>query len=72
MTFKDHIMPSSFDSSYREKYDADKMNAVSLMNQKLLQKTLFNKKLLSLEFLLSKRPTRWPQVEYEGILAKER
>ena len=40
-------------ASQKEKYDAGKMNAVSLLSQKLLQKNIFSKKLLFLKFLLS-------------------
>ena len=44
----------SFDASRQEKHDADKINVVSLLSQKLLQKNVFfAKKLLFLEFLLS-------------------
>ena len=44
---------SSFDASSREKYDTGKMHAVSLLSLKLLQKNLYNKKLLLLEFFIS-------------------
>ena len=43
---------SSFNASQEEKYDAGKMNAVPLPSQKLLQKSLLQKRLF-LEFLLS-------------------
>ena len=46
----------SFDASRQEKHDAGKINVVSLLSQKLLQKkkTIFaKKKRLFLEFLLS-------------------
>ena len=41
-----------FDASQNEKYDSGKMNVVSLLSQKLLEKNLFRKKRLFLEFLL--------------------
>ena len=44
---------SSFDASQEGKYDAGKMNGVSLLSQKVLQKSLFSEKRLLLEFLLS-------------------
>ena len=44
---------TSFDASKQEKHYAGKINVVSLLNQKLLQKKYFWKKLLFLEFLLS-------------------
>ena len=40
-------------ASQKEKYDAGKMNAVSLLSQKLLQKQYSWQKRLFLEFLLS-------------------
>ena len=43
----------SFDAYKQAKYDAGKINVVSLLSQKLLQKNLFRKKRLFLEFLLS-------------------
>ena len=44
----------SFDASRQEKHDTGKINVVSLLNQKLLQKkTFFRRKWLFLEFLLS-------------------
>ena len=44
---------SSFDVSQKEEYDADKVNVVSLLSQQLLQKNLFRKERLFLEFFLS-------------------
>ena len=44
---------SSFDVSLRAKYATVKMNAVPFLSQKLLQRNLFSKTLLFLEFLLS-------------------
>ena len=42
----------SFNAPQEEKYDAGKINAVSLPSRKLLQKTRFRKKLSFLGFLL--------------------
>ena len=73
MTFSDQVMDlslrsnfqndllrsnySSFDASQEEKYDSGKINAVSFLSQKLLQKPFFCKKRLCLEFLLSRGQT---------------
>ena len=43
---------NSFDASQEDKFDAAKMNAVALLNQKLLQKILFRRKRLFLVFAL--------------------
>ena len=43
----------SFNAPRQEKHAADKINVVSLLSQKLLQKNLVRKKRLFLEFLLS-------------------
>ena len=42
----------SFDAPRQEKHDAGKINVVPLLSQKLLQKNLYCKKRLFLEFLL--------------------
>ena len=57
--FQNGLLRSNYSSysSQEEKYDAGKMNAVSLLSQKLLQKTLVRKKRIFLEFLLSGGPT---------------
>ena len=47
----------SFDATRQEKHDAGKINVVSLLSQKLLQKNRYRKKRLFLEFLLSGRQT---------------
>ena len=44
---------SSFDATRQEKHDAEKVNAVSLLSQKLLQKNPFSQKAAILEYLLS-------------------
>ena len=49
---------SSFDASQEEEYDAGKMNAVSLLSQKLLQKTFFRKNGYFRVFAIW-RPNRW-------------
>ena len=43
----------SFDAPRQDKHDAGKINVVSLLSKKLLQKNVFRKKRLFLEFLLS-------------------
>ena len=43
---------TSFDASRPEKHDAGKINVVSLLSQKLLQKNVNRKKTLFFEFLL--------------------
>ena len=42
----------SFDATRQEKHDDGKINIVSLLSQKLLQKNVCRKKMLFLEFLL--------------------
>ena len=48
---------SSFDASQKEKYDAGKVNVVSILSQKLLQKTFFAKTAIFRVFALW-RPNR--------------
>ena len=48
---------SSFNASQKENYNAGKMNSVSLLSQKLLQKSLFRKTAIFIVFALLRPST---------------